>query len=262
MTVLIAGILLAMLVVMTAGWAFQRAVGNAGWVDVFWTYGTGGFCAVAAVAQVTPGAIWRHGLVAALVALWSLRLGTYVAFRVARGAEDARYAAIRREWGKSFQNKMFGLMIVQAPISALLGVAILFAARQPDPAFRGVDALGVAILLACIAGEGWADAQMRRFKADPSNHGKVCDNGLWGWSRHPNYFFEALLWLAFPIIGFDPADPWSLLAWSAPVAMFLVLRFGTGVPPLETAMLRSKGDAYRRYQERVSALLPWPPRPE
>jgi steroid 5-alpha reductase family enzyme len=259
---IVVGILVAMLIIMASAWWIQRAMGNSGWVDVFWTYGTGACCAAGALIPVTTGAgiTWRQALVGGLVGLWSLRLGTYVALRVANGPEDVRYANIRRDWGTAFQSKMFGLIIVQAPVSALLSIAILFAARQPDPSFRTADAVGVLILLLAIIGEGLADSQMKRFKADPANHGRICDEGLWGWSRHPNYFFEAVLWLAYPVIGLDADHPWSWLAWSAPVMMFIVLRYGTGVPPLEAAMLRSKGDAYRRYQEQVSALLPWPPR--
>jgi steroid 5-alpha reductase family enzyme len=262
MTSLVLSILVVMLVVMSAAWAFQRATGNGGWVDVFWTYGTGACCAAAALVPTAPGIgiTWRQALVAGLATLWSLRLGTYVAMRVASGPEDARYAAIRTDWGADFQRKMFGLLIIQAPVTTVLGIAILFAARAPDPDFRTADALGVLILVIGIAGEALADHQLRRFKSDPTNHGRICDRGLWGWSRHPNYFFEALLWLAYSVIGVSLARPWSLLACLAPVVMFVVLRFATGVPPLEAAMLRSKGDAFRRYQQRVSPLLPWPPR--
>ncbi|WP_158931620.1 DUF1295 domain-containing protein [Acidisphaera sp. S103] len=262
MIILALGILAAMLVIMASAWIFQRATGNAGWVDVFWTYGTGACCSAAALMPIAPsdGIFWRQSMVAALVVLWSLRLGTYVAIRVATGPEDVRYASIRRDWGRAFQSKMIGLIIVQAPISAVLAVAILFAARQPAPTFRWEDALGVLILLCSVGGEGLADSQMKRFKMDPANHGQVCDVGLWAWSRHPNYFFEALLWLAYPVIGIDPGQPWSWLTCLAPALMFIVLRFGTGVPPLEAAMLRSRGDTYRRYQERVSPLMLWPPK--
>src|ERR1700761_3137295 len=201
----------------------------------------------------------RQMLVAALVAVWSLRLGAYVAMRVAKGAEDVRYAQLRREWRGAFQGRMIGLMLVQAPATTLLAVSILFAAREPE-GFRYADMLGVLILVAAILGEGAADGQMKRFKADPANHGKVCDTGLWAWSRHPNYFFEFFGWLAYPVIAINALNPWSWLSLIAPAIMFAILRFGTGVPPLEAAMVQSKGDAYRRYQSRVSPFLPRPPK--
>ncbi len=261
MILLFLAILVVMTAVMLVAWAYQRAVANGGWTDVFWTYGTGVTCAVAALVPggLPPGAYWRHVLVAAMVAVWAGRLGTYVAIRVATSREDARYAGMREEAGASFQRRMFRLLIVQGPVTALLGIAILFAARQPAPGLRFLDLLGVAIMVAAIAGEGWADGQMKRFKRDPANHGGVCDVGLWAWSRHPNYLFELLGWFAYPAIGVTFANAWSLLSLLAPLLMFLVLRYATGVPPLEAAMLRSKGDAYRRYQERVpGAILPRP----
>jgi steroid 5-alpha reductase family enzyme len=257
------GVMIFMAVVMSAGWVFQAAVKNGGWSDVFWTYGTGASCALACLVPFggADSPTWRQMLVAALAAIWSLRLGTYVATRVARGAEDARYADFRREWGARFQRNMFGLLIVQAPVTAILSLSILVAARQPHPGVRIADLLGALILIGSILGEGLADQQMKAFRADPASKGKVCDTGLWAWSRHPNYLFEALGWLAYPVIALDLAHPFSLLSLIAPIVMFIVLRFGTGVPPLEAAMLKSRGDAYRLYQARVSAFWPRPPKP-
>jgi steroid 5-alpha reductase family enzyme len=260
---LAAGVLVAMSVVMTVGWATQRAVKNGGWTDVFWTYGTGATCALAALAPfgAEPGVLWRRILVALLIALWSLRLGTYVARRVSRSPEeDPRYAAFRRDWGGDFQRRMFQLMIVQAPVTALLSLSVILAARQPAAASRVWDVLGVIVFFVCLAGEALADSQLHAFRADPANRGKVCDTGLWSWSRHPNYFFEAAIWLAWPIIAVDFARPWTLISLLAPVMMYLTVRYASGVPPLEEAMLKSRGDAYRRYQARVSVLIPLPPK--
>jgi steroid 5-alpha reductase family enzyme len=256
------GVLIAMAVVMSCGWAFQRAVGNGGWSDVFWTYGTGATCALACLVPLggATSPTWRQILVAALVAIWALRLGTYVATRVAKGAEDARYADFRREWGRKFQRNMYGLLIVQAPVTAVLSLSILVAAREPYPGVRIADILGGLILIGSILGEGVADQQMKAFRADAKNKGQVCDTGLWAWSRHPNYLFEALVWLAYPVIALDVRNPFSLASLIAPIVMFVVLRFGTGVPPLEAAMLKSRGDAYRLYQARVSAFWPRPPK--
>ncbi len=258
---LICGILLLMSVIMTMGWFYQRAVRNGGWTDVFWTYGTGVTCAAAALWPIGADGIgWRQVLVAGLVLLWSVRLGTYVAIRVSRSNEDVRYATMRRNWKQHFQTRMFWLLIVQAPITALLSIGVLFAAYRGGHEFRFLDSLGIAVLVVSIGGETIADGQMQRFRANPKNQGKVCNKGLWGWSRHPNYFFESLGWIAYPIIAIDPSNGWTFLSVIAPALMFAVLRFGTGVPPLEAAMVKSKGQAYRRYQARVSALFPLPPK--
>jgi steroid 5-alpha reductase family enzyme len=260
-----AGLLLAvlafMLAVMAAAFVFQRTVRNTGWVDVFWTFGTGAAGVAAALwtpAGGPPGP--RHWLVAALVAAWSLRLGGYVALRVARGPEDARYQTFRETWGGDYDRNLACLLAAQPPVSALLCWAVALAAQSPGGlGFR--DLLGVLILLAAIAGEGIADRQLSAFKRAGHGHGAICDSGLWGWSRHPNYFFEWLGWLAYPAIALDPSNPWTWASLAAPTAMFAVLRFGTGAPPLEASMLKSRGEAFRAYQARVSIFFPLPPKP-
>jgi len=253
-------VFLLMLVVMTLSWLTQRAVKNAGWVDVFWTFGTGMSCVAIALCPALPANHDRQLLVAALGAIWSLRLGLYVAARVASSkAEDVRYATLRKDWGANFQQRMLGLVIVQAPATALLTWSVFAATHASEAALGLRDSLGVAILAIAIGGEALADEQMRRFKTKP-NHGAINDTGLWSWSRHPNYFFEWFGWLAYPAIGFDPANIASWATWVAPALMYIILRYGTGVPALEHNMLKSRGDAFRAYQARVSAFIPRPPK--
>jgi steroid 5-alpha reductase family enzyme len=256
------GVLLAMVLVMGVGWFVQRAVQDGGWTDVFWTFGTGTTLAAAALCPVGPeaGPYWRHALAAAMVALWSIRLGGYILRRVIKGPEDARYAGFRREWGADFQKRMVSLMMAQAPAAALLSPSVILAARADRPDFGVQDILGLLIFAGALFGEGLADAQMHAFRANPANHGKVCETGLWSWSRHPNYFFEAAVWIAYPVIALDPARPLTWLSLIAPVIMFLTVRFASGVPPLEEAMLKSRGDAFRDYQSRVSVFIPRPPK--
>ena len=257
-------VLVLMSMVMAAGWGIVVRTRNAGWTDVFWTFGTGAIgvaCALIPLAgQSWPGP--RQALVAVLVAIWALRLGLYIALRVTTSAEDARYVSLRQQWGEGFNGKAFWFLQAQAPATALLCLSILVAARRPFPtALRLEDVVGAAILAVAIIGETLADRQMRRFKADPANHGRVIDTGLWGWSRHPNYFFEWLGWLAYPVMAIDltGAYPAGWLALAGPAFMYLILTRLTGVPPLEAAMLRSKGEAYRAYQARTSAFTPFPP---
>jgi steroid 5-alpha reductase family enzyme len=115
--------------------------------------------------------------------------------------------------------------------------------------------------LVAVGGEGMADRQLARFKNDPANMGKVCDFGLWSWSRHPNYFFEWLGWVAYVFFAVGPGgDPLGWLATLGPAFMYLLLRYVSGVPPLERHMVASRGEAYRAYQSRTSVFLPMPPR--
>ncbi len=248
-----------MAAVMIAAWGTQRAVNNGGWVDVFWTFGSGAACVAAAMWPEDAASSSRQMLVAVLGAIWSLRLGIYVMSRVAGHSEDTRYAQFREEWGAKFQINMFWLVIVQAPATALLSVSIFVAAHGGSAELGWSDGFGAAILLIAIAGEGIADEQMRQFKKQ-GQYGAIMDKGLWAWSRHPNYFFEWLGWLAYPMIGFDAAIPSTWATWIAPVVMFIVLRFGTGVPALEKSMLLSRGDKFREYQSRVGIFIPLPPK--
>lgn len=256
--------LIALSVVMLAAWLWQRRTRNIGWVDVFWTFGTATSALALALAWRGPeSSLLRLALTCGLAAVWAVRLGLFVAFRVAAAKEeDGRYRALREEWGANTQPRLFAFLQLQAVVALVLGSAIALAAIRPVSALTLQDLLGALLAIAAIGGEAVADQQLRRFASDPANRGKVCDVGLWSWSRHPNYFFEWLGWFAYPAFAIDlsGAYPWGWLSLLAPLVMFGVLRFGTGVPPLEDHMLRSRGDAFRAYQARVSAFLPRPPK--
>lgn len=267
MIVLLASVGAGLLAIMACAWLFQRAVSNVGWVDVFWTLGTGLGAVVLSLAPVDPHLhAWpsaRQWMAAALAAIWSLRLGIFVAIRVANTAEeDRRYRDLRVQWGDRFQATLLSFVLIQAPVSLLLGACVMLAARAPRPGLDIQDLIGALILAIAIGGEAVADEQMRRFKAGKPPAGSINDRGLWAWSRHPNYFFEWFGWLAYPVISSSVHGVYPLgwVAWGAPVLMYLVLDHGTGVPPLEAQMLKSRGDAFRDYQSRTSRFFLWPPR--
>ncbi|MBN9136170.1 MAG: DUF1295 domain-containing protein, partial [Phyllobacterium sp.] len=115
--------------------------------------------------------------------------------------------------------------------------------------------------LVALAGEAIADWQLKRFSRNPANRGKICDTGFWRWSRHPNYFFEWLSWVAYVLIAadFDGDYVHGWLTLAAPVLMYVLLRHVSGVPPLEEHMLASRGQAFRDYQRRTSIFFPKPP---
>lgn len=254
----------AMSVAMLIGWAFQRARGNGGWTDVFWSYAVGLVGAAAALAPidaVAPPSL-RQMLVAALVGLWSIRLGGHIAGRTMGAAEDARYAALRRRHGERFQWEMFVFLQIQAAAGGFLILTVALAAHNPAGGLRLIDLVGAGLFLTAVLGEAAADAQLRRFKADKTNRGKVCRAGLWALSRHPNYFFEWLAWVAYAVIALDLGGGYlaGWLAWSGPTFMFYLLRYVSGVPLLEAAMVESRGGAYRAYQASVSAFFPWFPK--
>jgi steroid 5-alpha reductase family enzyme len=252
----LAAIALSLSVLMAGAWMVQQRTGNSGWVDTIWTFAVGLVGAGSAlwpVAGAAPNT--RQWLVAALVALWSVRTAAIT--------DDPRYAAFAREWGVDSPRRMFVFLQNQGFGSIPLVFAIFVAARFPHTALRLQDYLGALILLIGIAGEALADAQLRNFRINPANQGRVCDVGLWRWSRHPNYFFEWFGWLAYPVIAISIQDPfyypWGWASLPAPVFMYWILVHVTGIPPLEQQMLRSRGERYRDYQSRTSMFFPLPP---
>ena len=118
---------------------------------------------------------------------------------------------------------------------------------------------GAALFVLSVIGESIADAQLRRFRADPANRGKVLQSGLWRSSRHPNYFFEWLVWVAWLVIAL--ASPYGWIAGYCPLLMLWFLYKVTGIPATEEQSLKSKGEAYREYQRTTSAFIPWWPAP-
>src|SRR5580704_4484971 len=253
-------IALALSILMAFAWVVRERTGNSGWVDTIWTFAVGLVGAGSAlwpVGGAAPNA--RQWLVAALVAIWSLRLGLHIAARSAGITDDPRYAAFARERGVDAPRRMFVFLQNQGFGSIPLVFSIFVAARFPHAALRLQDYLGALILLVGIAGEALADAQLKNFRSNSANKGEVCDVGLWRWSRHPNYFFEWFGWLAYPVIAISAGYGWGWAALLAPAFMYWILVHVTGIPPLEAQMLRSRGDRYRDYQSRTSVFFPLPP---
>lgn len=233
-----------------------RRIGNFGIVDVAWSLG---FAPLAlGYALLGGGALPRRILIATMAALWSLRLGGYLAWRVLGHwrNEDGRYQQLRREWAGQLDAKMFRFFQFQAGLLVTLSAPFLLAARNPAPALSPLEFAAAGLWLLALLGETVADAQLAAFKRDPARRGGVCDAGLWRWSRHPNYFFEWLVWVSFAL--FALASPWGWLALGCPALMLFFLLKVTGIRYTEEHLLRTRGEAYRAYQQRTSAFVPWP----
>ena len=251
----------ALCVLMAIAWIVQQRTGNSGWVDTIWTFSVGLVGVVVALWPHSAASLpARQWMVAALVLAWALRLGSHIAARSAAIHDDPRYADYARQWGDAAPRRMFVFLQQQALGSLPLVLAIFLAAHAPAGEISLQDYAGAAVLFAGIAGEAMADTQLKRFRDNPANKGRVCDTGLWRWSRHPNYFFQWFGWLAYPLIAIAPGYPWGFAALLAPLVMFVILNYVTGVPPLEEQMARSRGDAWRAYQARTSRFFPLPPK--
>lgn len=244
---------------MTCAWLVWRASGNSGWVDTIWTFGLG---AIGNASALLSGWGTRRVIVGSLIVVWTLRLGLHIARRTAGIVDDPRYAALAKDWGDDASRQMFWLLQKQALVSIPLAFSMFLAASNPYPVLRAQDILAIIVFIIAIGGEAFADRQLRNFRSKAENKDSVCDTGLWNWSRHPNYFFEWLGWIAYPLFAIDLSGgfPWGYAALAGPICMYWLLVHVSGIPPLEEHMLRRHGARFRDYQIKTSAFFPRPAR--
>lgn len=245
-------------VMMTGVWLLARMLNNAGIVDIFWSYG---FIPVAAVcASLAGGSAARNFLLLLMVTAWAARLGTYLLIRVAKHhpEEDGRYAVLRAQFPRHTWAMFFGFFQAQAILIALLSVPFVIVFINRHGGVGGFEIAGAILWLAAIAGESLADAQLNRFRSNPANKGKTCRVGLWRYSRHPNYFCEWLVWVAYFIYALGSPGGW--IAFYTPALMYFFLTRVTGIKATEEQALRTRGEDYRQYQQSTNAFFPWWPR--
>ncbi|MCE9573585.1 MAG: DUF1295 domain-containing protein [Deltaproteobacteria bacterium] len=239
-------------------WLVSLRTRNAGIVDVGWA---GSFAIVvgvfAALGDAPLAATWPF---VAMVAAWSLRLTGYLVVRgAASGAEEGRYRELRQRWSPHPDRAFLVFFQAQALLTGILSIGFVWP-FVAAPTTQVPIVIGGVVWAIGLVGETVADAQLRAFKRDPASKGKVCDVGLWSWSRHPNYFFETCVWTGYALACAPFVGGW--LAWIAPAIILSSILKVTGIPATEAQARRSKGDAYRAYQARVSAFVPRPPRKE
>lgn len=225
-------------------------------VDLVWTGGLG-LAGIAYYLTQAPDTV-RSLVILGILALWSGRLSLHIfKDRVISGKEDPRYAALALHWGDQAKRNFIFVFFAQVPLILLFLFPASLAMRQPVDAWRWLDSLAVLIAVIALIGEYLSDHQLSRFRADPDNKGKVCRVGFWRFSRHPNYFFEWLHWFAYVAFALGSSNWWLTLI--GPVMMYVFLRYITGIPFAERSSLKSRGEAYRDYQQTTNAFFPWIP---
>ncbi|MBL9145556.1 MAG: DUF1295 domain-containing protein [Verrucomicrobiaceae bacterium] len=255
LTAIAAGVVFALF---TLTWWLSLRLNNFSFVDITWSY---------SLAFIAPTYAWfgagggvRKGLALGIALVWSLRLGTYLLMRIVRHHphEDVRYAVLREKWKSNLARNFFGFFQAQAALILLLSAPILIACQNPAKDLGVTEIVGAVVWAIGIVGEAVSDAQMNAFKRDPANRGKVCQAGLWRYSRHPNYFFEFVVWVGFWL--FACGSPWGWVTIYAPALILYFLLRVTGIPLTEECAVKSKGEAYREYQRTTNAFVPWLPR--
>jgi steroid 5-alpha reductase family enzyme len=252
---LVAICLLACCVIMAFVWIWANKIKNAGVVDIFWSYN---FPVIALILLfLADGLPTRKFMICGMVAIAGFRLGTYLLIRVAShlDEEEGRYKQLRKEWVPNPDRKFFWFFQMQAVSNVFLAIPFFIIATNNAPNISTLEYAGAAIWGVGFLGESIADWQLKSFKHDPANKGQVCDSGLWNYSRHPNYFFEWLMWVAYFV--FALASPYGYLAIISPAVILYLLFKITGIPMTEEQAVRSKGDLYKAYQQSTSVFVPW-----
>jgi steroid 5-alpha reductase family enzyme len=249
---------LASAVWMSILWGISQKIKNAAVVDVGWGISVLTYALI--YFFMTKGLQGKEFLAFVTLLIWSGRLTLHLyTDRVKDGkAEDGRYKKLVEHFKTDVPKKMFWFYQAQGAFNLVLSVPFLVIALSPTSKVGMFELFAFTISYLAIFGETVADYQLKTFKKDPTNKGKVCEVGLWKFSRHPNYFFEFLVWVGFFLLGLQ--EPHGYLGIVAPAAILYTLLKFTGIPATEEQAVRTKGNLYKDYQKRVSAFVPFPPK--
>jgi steroid 5-alpha reductase family enzyme len=252
---LLVGLVLAS-AVMAVLWVVQVRIHDASHVDVGWAVLVA--CAAILYALLADGDVAHRLLAAVLASVWGFRLGAYLFFdRILGKEEDGRYRALRAKWGPAANAKLFVFFQAQALFVVFFSLPFALIALDRDDRIGVVAWIGIGVWAMGNVGTIVADGQLARWRASPANEGKTAREGLWSWSRHPNYFFECVTWCGNALVATTAPTGW--IAWIVPAALLFLLFRVTGIPASEAQALRSRAD-YAEYQRTTSVFLPLPPR--
>ena len=237
-------------------WLLSLRLRNAAIVDIFWGSGFGLLAWL--YFALSAGFLPRKLLVATLVTIWGVRLSVHIWRRNHGRPEDFRYRAWRVQWAGNFAwRSLLQVFMLQGALMWLISAPLLLAQTATAPAALGLlDGLGTLLWLAGFIFEAGGDWQLERFKANPDNAGRIMDSGLWRYTRHPNYFGDALLWWGLYLLAAaSPAGVWAI---GSPLLMTVLLMRVSGVTLLEKSL--GQRPEYREYIARTRAFFPWRPK--
>lgn len=244
-------------VAMTGLWLLSLTLKNSSIVDVYW--GMGFVIVTWFYFALTPaGFATRKWLIATLVSVWGVRLALHILIRNWGTSEDFRYRAWREEAGRDWWwRSYFKVFLLQGVILWLLSTPLLVALRADTPQYLTLlDGAAVGLWVIGFLFEAIGDWQLLRFKANPANRGKVLQTGLWQYTRHPNYFGEAVLWWGYFSFAVVSGAYWTVYS---PLLMTHLLLRVSGVAMLERTLVQAK-PGYAEYVQRTRAFLPGLPK--
>lgn len=236
-------------------WLWCRSQKNYSYVDAAWALGL--TIPLIVTLFLSEGNLWRKLILFSMACTWSLRLGLHLLARIRKQhpVEDARYANLRKLWGTKANRNFFFVFLANSLLIFILSLPYTLPMHY-EAKIQFMEYLGITVFTLGVLGETLADYQLKKFKQ--SSQSGVCATGLWYYSRHPNYFFEFVLWLGVWLFSCAHVHPLATL--HAPLIMLFLLLRVTGIPPAEKALLISKGNAYSHYQKATSSFIPWFPK--
>lgn len=235
-------------------WLISLRLSNAGIADIWWGPG---FAVIAWTVHTHSQANdLRLKVVTALLTIWALRLGVYLAHRNLGHSEDKRYVAMRLKSNHFWLLSLFKVFILQGALQIVVAAPVIGLSNSTAP-MNALDWVGATLMAIGIGIEALADWQLSAFKSKASNRTAVMREGLWGWSRHPNYFGNAVMWLGIGVVAIAGSAPlWTL---AGPMLMWFLLLRVSGVSLLESTITHRRPD-YVTYIREVSAFVPLPPK--
>lgn len=237
-------------VCMTLLFVVAAVIKNNSIVDIFWGLG---FVIIAIFSISFSGDFTAKKILASsLVLIWGLRLSAHIFFRNIGKGEDFRYKAWREQWKNFYVRSFFQVFVLQGIMMLIIASPVTLVNSSASDEIGFLDILAVLVFASGFIFETVGDAQLTRFRTDPANKGKIITTGLWKYTRHPNYFGEALLW--WGIWLFAASEINGLLTLISPVVITLLLRFVSGVPLLEKKY-EGRTD-WEEYKKLVSPFIP------
>ena len=249
-TIILIGIIFCF-VFMALSWMISLQLNLYSIVDPFWAFGIG--CLSLVYVTMSNGVVEKKILALCLALPWSLRLGSYLLYRLVVNLpnEDHRYEKLKKSWGP---NKFLLFFQLQGLSQTIFSIPIFLIAIDQNESFSILVYIGILVYLVGFLGEGISDYQLDQFRKKVGNKNLICMEGFWKYSRHPNYFFEWLVWMGISISAFG--SPYGYIGILSPLLMFFTLNYFTGIPILEARSLEFKGDLYRQYIESTNRFFP------
>lgn len=237
-------------------WLLYLLKRNISIVDIGW--GLGFIVAAFSYFILGEGFVWRKLLVLTIVSIWALRLVWHLVQRFKPNRDDPRYELVMQHWPLADYPylQVLTMFLFQGLLVTILSLPFALMNQNVVPFFSSFEMFGLLIWMGGVVGETVADWQLSQFKKlNPEHANPVFQDGLWKYSRHPNYFFEWIIWIGYAVMSFSA--PFGWLGILSPLLMLFLLLRVSGIPLTEKIALSTKGEAYRDYQMRTSPFFPW-----